>query len=70
MSHTSTEPGLPANARIMSTVKHCARSAATTLHVHGARTLHGKTISVIKITKDSLPLLDLGLKNKSHYRKP
>ena len=43
MSHTSTEPGPPANAQIMTTVKHCARSPATTLHVHVAWTRHGKT---------------------------
>ena len=64
MSHTSTEPGLRVNAQIMTTAKHWARSPTTTLHMHAARTPHGKTISIIKITKKkSLPLLDLGLKN-------
>ena len=35
------EPGLPANAQILSMVKHCARSPATTLHVHAAQIQHG-----------------------------
>ena len=35
------ELGLPANAQILSTVKHCARSPATTLHVHAAQIQHG-----------------------------
>ena len=62
MSRTSTESGPPANAQIMTTVTHCARSPATTLHVHEAQTPHGKTISTMEMTKNSLPLLDLGLK--------
>ena len=37
----STEPGLPANAQILSTVKQWARSPATTLHVYAAQTQHG-----------------------------
>ena len=53
--HFVTESSPPVNAQIMSTVKHCARSAATTLHVHVAWTQYGKTILY---TTPSLLILD------------
>ena len=50
----NTEPGLLASAQIMSTIKHCARSPATTLHVHAVRTQHGKTINLYLTKKEKV----------------
>ena len=45
------KPGLPAHAQILSTVKHCARSPPTNLHIH-----LGKIIPMIQTsTEPGLP---------------